>query len=142
MEWSFNPSFEWGKYKVKWSLYILSVFITLVSSSMTMDVIGMYIILFSSLIAIIVGINRLAFYFDISNKVYVKIAQGYLSMYRGNLFGKKEIPLTEIKHVVNSNEQVILLTENYKEWPIEKNWLTKEDVAKLMEVLNNTSDDK
>ncbi|WP_163583346.1 hypothetical protein [Gracilibacillus saliphilus] len=138
MQFTFNPDVKWKKYSVNWFLYVIAVVVTMVSTFSNMlelGIIQLIIGLILQLLIILFGITRVMFYYKMPNKVYLRLEENSISLYRPNLLTRIKIEFRNIERVVEMDDMFLLVQDNGKEEHINKAWLTEEAIMMLKKEL-------
>ncbi|MGP4041660.1 hypothetical protein ACTWP4_17400 [Gracilibacillus sp. D59] len=142
MEFNFSPNFKWKKYSIGWLLYVLAIVITgVVTTFLTSNSTELMITIILQVLLVVFGINRVIYYYNLPNKVYLRMEEGYLLMYRPNVLSKKQIEYSNIKRVVEMKDMILLVMKDGKEEQIHKEWLTEKDFLMLRKELQSTFGD-
>ncbi|SFM06960.1 hypothetical protein SAMN04487943_107105 [Gracilibacillus orientalis] len=145
MVFKFNPDVNWKKYTINWLLDVIAIVIIGIITFYNMFEfysIQLIVAILLQVLLVVFGITRVMYYFSLPNKVYLKLEEDYISMYRPNLVSKNRIEHTHIKRVVEMNDIILLVMENGKEEQIRKEWLTEEDTMVLKNELKTTFGEK
>ncbi|QGH35239.1 hypothetical protein GI584_14805 [Gracilibacillus salitolerans] len=102
------------------------------------DSIKLVVAIILQVLLVVFGIFRVIYYYNLPEKVYVRLEDNSMFMYKPNL-QKKQIELTNINRVVEMKDMILLILKSGKEEQIHKAWLTDEDILLLKKELNSIS---
>ncbi len=141
LQFTFRPDIKWKKYTFNWLLYVLAIVITGIITFFNLhnsDSIKLVVAIILQVLLVVFGIFRVIYYFNLPEKVYVRLEDHSIFIYKPNL-QKKQIELTNIIRVVEMKDMILLILESGKEEQIHKAWLTDEDILLLKKELNSIS---
>ncbi len=110
---------------------VVSTFSNMLEIGMIQLIIGLIL----QLLIILFGITRVMFYYKMPNKVYLRLEENSISLYRPNLLTRIEIKFRNIERVVEMDDMFLLVQDNGKEEHINKVWLAEEAIMMLKKEL-------
>ncbi len=134
MRLKFSEEINWKKRGILWVLYVvLVIFSNILTMVVRPDATISFYLIFITLVILFTafGVYKILFYFQIQEKNYIIITGEKLTIYRGNLLSRKDIPFKKIKRVVQISDMLLVKLVNDREEQIHTEWLTEKDSQTL-----------